>query len=66
MFYSELLLMECSEAELGDGAWKPLQRQRRDRSRVWRLPHPPLPFLAYESLEEGPQMLTLLFKNLSE
>lgn len=28
MFYSELLLMECSEAEPGEGAGKLLQRHR--------------------------------------
>lgn len=28
MFYSELLLMECSEAEAGEGAGKLLQRHR--------------------------------------
>ncbi len=29
MFYSELLLIECSEAEPGEGAGKLLQRRRR-------------------------------------
>lgn len=36
MFYSELLLIECSEAEPGEGAGKLLQRHGTDRSGVWR------------------------------
>jgi len=63
MFYSELLLIECSEAEPGEGAWKLLQRHRGIGQGSF---NPPLIPLANESLEEGPQMLTLLFKDLSE
>lgn len=37
MFYSELLLMECSEAELGEGAGKPLQWHRGGKVTVRRL-----------------------------
>lgn len=67
MFYSELLLIECSEAEPGEGAGKPLQRRRMDKSWVrGHKPRPPLVLLANESREEGPQMLTLLFEDLSE
>lgn len=35
MFYSELLLIECSEAEPGEGTGKLLQRHKGDGSRVW-------------------------------
>lgn len=43
MFYSELLLMECSEAEMGERARKPLQWHMMGRSWVWLWPHPTLP-----------------------
>lgn len=66
MFYSELLLIECSEAELGEGAGKLLQ-WRREGWVIDLALNPPTPNLrANESLQEGPQMLTLLFKDLSE
>lgn len=35
--------MECSEAEMGEGARKPLQWHMAGRSWVWRGPHPTLP-----------------------
>lgn len=71
MFYSELLLRICSEAEPGEGAGKLLRRHGgRGLSVVLvvlALPTPttPLP-KATESLEEGPQMLTLLLKTFQK
>lgn len=65
MFYSELLLRECSEAGLGEGAWNPLQRHKGIGYRSGASPPTSSP-LASESPEEGPQMLTLLFKDLSK
>lgn len=65
MFYSELLLIEYSEAELGEGAGKLLQRQKGISLKCGANP-PSLYPIAIKSVEEGPQMLTLLFKDLSE
>lgn len=56
--YSEVLLIECSDREPGEGAGKPLQWGRGhglgDRSS------------ANESSAEGPQLLTLLFDSFVE
>lgn len=64
MFYSELLLIECSEAKPGEDVQKLLQRLRSCWGRL--AVGGVVPPGHTVSDKEGPQMLTLLFTHLSE
>lgn len=65
MFYSELLLIECSEADPGEGAGTLLQRDEGIGGGPGRATPTSGP-LANQSVEEGLQMLTLLFEDFCQ